>query len=114
MTIPPKITTEDQVYVYAWANNERRAELKGRECIVLVRGGKRTVLVQFLDTGEKVTTSERALRRVEWRTVTWNGVTARYTPRELTVMSRHRDRASRAELLFVHALKSALEAKIIG
>lgn len=54
-----------QVYVYAWGNNSRRAELKGRRCIVEVRGGRlRTVLVRFLDTGERVTTSARALREV--------------------------------------------------
>lgn len=51
-------------YVYAWGNNARRAELKGRRCVIEVRGGSmRTVLVRFLDTGERVTTSVRALRR---------------------------------------------------
>lgn len=49
-------------YVYAWGNNPRRAELKGRRCVVEARGRMRTVLVRFLDTGERVTTSERALR----------------------------------------------------
>ena len=52
-----------QVYVYAWGNNERRAALKGRRCVIEARGGMRTVLVRFLDTGERVTTSIRALRR---------------------------------------------------
>ena len=51
-------------YVYSWGNNERRAELKGRHCVVEARGAMRTVLVRFLDTGERVTTSERALRPV--------------------------------------------------
>lgn len=51
------------VYVYAWGNNTRRAELKGRRCVIEARGAMRTVLVRFLDTGERVTSSARALRR---------------------------------------------------
>ena len=50
------------VYVYAWGNNERRAKLKGRRCVVEARGALGTVLVRFLDTGERLTTSSRALR----------------------------------------------------
>jgi hypothetical protein len=53
----------DQVYVYVWGKNARSAELKGRECIVLVRGTMNSALVQFLDTGEKVVISRSALRR---------------------------------------------------
>ena len=49
--------------VYAWGNNERRAQLQGRECVVLARGRMNTILVQFLDTGEKVTTSRFAVKR---------------------------------------------------
>ena len=49
-------------YVYAWGNNARRAQLKGRRCVVEARGALGTVLVRFLDTGERVTTSRRALR----------------------------------------------------
>jgi hypothetical protein len=50
------------VYVFAWGNNPRRAELKGRRCVVETRGRMSTVLVRFLDTGERVTCSFRALR----------------------------------------------------
>lgn len=52
------------VYIYAWGNNPRRAELKGRRCVIEARGQMRTILVRFLDTGERVTTSARAVRRV--------------------------------------------------
>ena len=52
------------VYVYAWGNNARRAELKGRRCVVEARGRMDTVLVRFLDSGERVTTSRLALRRI--------------------------------------------------
>jgi hypothetical protein len=51
-----------RVYVYAWGNNERRTALKGRRCVIEARGALGTVLVRFLDTGERVTTSRRALR----------------------------------------------------
>jgi hypothetical protein len=50
-------------YVYAWGNNPRRAELKGRTCRLVASGAMGTVLVEF-DGGERVTTSRRALRRV--------------------------------------------------
>ena len=53
------------MHVYAWENNPRRAELKGRRCVVEARGRMGTVLVRFLDTGERVTTSYRALRTEE-------------------------------------------------
>lgn len=52
------------VYVYAWGNNARRAELKGRRCVVEARGRMDTVLVRFLESGERVTTGRRALRRI--------------------------------------------------
>jgi hypothetical protein len=54
------------VYRYAWGDNPRRAQLKGRLCVVVADGGKmRTVLVEFPDTGERVATSARALRRAD-------------------------------------------------
>lgn len=49
--------------VFAWGNNPRRAELKGRVCIVVVPRAKMgSVLVEFTDTGERVVTSYRAIR----------------------------------------------------
>lgn len=51
------------IYVYAWGNNSRRADLKGRECVIEATGALGTALVRFMDTGERVTTSRRALRR---------------------------------------------------
>jgi hypothetical protein len=55
------------VYVYVWGNNECRAALKGRRCVVEARGAMGTVLVRFLDTEERVTTSSRALRVARFR-----------------------------------------------
>lgn len=51
------------VYEFAWGNNEARAAMKGRKCRILAKGTKGTVLIEFLDTGERTTTSFRALRR---------------------------------------------------
>ena len=51
-------------HVYAWGNNERRAALKGRKCVVEATGRMNTVLVRFVDTGERVTTSRRAIRPI--------------------------------------------------
>jgi hypothetical protein len=54
----------ERIYVYAWGNNARRRALQGRRCRILARGRMSTVLVEFIDDGERVTTSSRALRRV--------------------------------------------------
>lgn len=59
-----------KVYVYAWGNNERRMQLKGRHCEIEARGALGTVLVRFLDSGERVTTSSRALRSASFGTET--------------------------------------------
>jgi hypothetical protein len=58
---PP--SAAEPVYSFAWGNNPRRAELRGRSCVILVRGAMGSVLVRFVDTGEQVVTSGRALRR---------------------------------------------------
>lgn len=55
--------------VYAWGNNERRAELKGRRCRIVARGTRmRSVELEF-ENGDRVITSERAVRSVkgDWR-----------------------------------------------
>jgi len=51
-------------YVYFWGNNPVRAALKGRRCRLLVSGARNTVLIEMCDTGERVTTSRRALRKL--------------------------------------------------
>ena len=55
----------DNIYEYRWGNNPVRAKLKGRRCKVIARGKMRTCTVKFLDTGEVVSTSQRALRNVK-------------------------------------------------
>lgn len=60
----PVNAPHETLYVFVWGNNRRRAPLKGRRCVVEARGAMSTVLVRFLDTGERMTTSRRALRRI--------------------------------------------------
>jgi hypothetical protein len=61
----PRKVRQEQIHTFVWGNNPRRAELKGRRCRVLARGRMGTVLVEFLDSGERVTTSHRAIRLVQ-------------------------------------------------
>ena len=49
---------------YAWGNNPRRAELKGRRCHIVAKGRMGTVLLEF-DNGERVTSSYRAVRTAD-------------------------------------------------
>ena len=49
---------------YAWGNNPRRAELKGRRCRILAVGKMNTVMVEF-ENGERAAISRRALRRLQ-------------------------------------------------
>ncbi len=49
-------------YVYAWGNNTKRAEMKGRRCEILHMLSRSSVHIRF-DNGQEVITSRRALRR---------------------------------------------------
>ena len=52
----------DFPYVYAWGNNERRAEFKGKRCRITATGtSMRSVEVEF-ENGDRLITSRRALR----------------------------------------------------
>jgi hypothetical protein len=53
-----------ELLVYSWGNNEKRATLKGRECHVLIQGKKRSVMIEFIDNGQREIVSFRALRKV--------------------------------------------------
>ena len=55
----------ERLYIYGWGNNPRRRRLQGRCCRIVARGAMNTVLIEFLDNGERVTTSTRALRRID-------------------------------------------------
>ena len=55
----------EQLYRYHWGNNPTRAKLKGRICRVLKSGGMNTIMLEFLDNGERVSSSRQAIRRVK-------------------------------------------------
>ena len=51
------------LYVYAWGNNEKRKTLRGRECVILHRLKKNSVIVEFVDNGQRECVSRYALRK---------------------------------------------------
>ena len=53
------------VYQYAWKNNPVREKLYGRKCVVLGRGKKNSILIQFLDDGEKHVVSRNSVRKAK-------------------------------------------------
>lgn len=55
----------EALYTYEWGNTPERAALKGRRCRIVARGAKGTVLLEFVDTGTRVTSSFRALRKAQ-------------------------------------------------
>lgn len=54
---------DEQLYVYRWGNNEKRATMKGRICRVLGRGQMNSCLIEFVDNGQCEVTSRNALRK---------------------------------------------------
>jgi len=52
------------IYLYAWGNNAKRKQMKGRRCEVLHRLSKGSVHIRF-ENGQEEITSSRALRRIE-------------------------------------------------
>lgn len=50
-----------RVMRFRWGNNARRAELQHRSCVILAHGAMGSVLVEFIDTAERVVCSRRAL-----------------------------------------------------
>ena len=53
------------LYRYAWKNNPKRKELYGRELIILARGKKGSILVEFTDNGQREIISHYALKKVK-------------------------------------------------
>lgn len=57
------MSSKEHLYRYCWGNNSERAKMKGRICRVLVRGKMNTAMIEFVDTGYRVSISRNALRR---------------------------------------------------
>ena len=56
-------------YRFTWANNPKRAALKGRVCRKIATGRMRSVLVEFIDNGQREIVDRYALRRCEGKKV---------------------------------------------
>ena len=52
------------LFIYAWGNNPVRSRWKGRVVRLIAAGARNTVMIEDVETGERMTTSRRALRRV--------------------------------------------------
>ncbi len=50
-------------YLYRWSNNEKRRQMKGRECIVIVRGRANSALIEFTDNKQREIISRNAIRK---------------------------------------------------
>ena len=53
----------EQLYVFCWANNPKRATLKGRVCKVLYRGKMNSALIEFIDNNQREIVSRNSLRK---------------------------------------------------
>jgi hypothetical protein len=53
-----------QLYYFAWGNNEKRETMKGRVCRVLARGKKNSIMIEFVDNGQREIVSRNSVRRV--------------------------------------------------
>ena len=51
------------MYKYIWGNNEKRKTLKDRFCNVLARGKKNSILIEFIDNGQKEVVSRYSVRK---------------------------------------------------
>ena len=58
-------TMSGVTYTYEWANNSKRATMKGRPCRILHTLSRGSVYIEFTDDGQKEVTSRRALRRAK-------------------------------------------------
>lgn len=57
------LVNTEQIYIYAWGNNEKRATLKGRECIVVARGKMNSIMIQFTDNKQREIVSRYSIRK---------------------------------------------------
>jgi len=55
----------EQTYIYAWGNNPKRATMKGRTCRVLARLKKNSIVIEFLDDGQREVVSRNSIRKVK-------------------------------------------------
>lgn len=52
-----------KVYEYVWGNNEKRKTMKGRLCKIVEHLGFHSILIEFLDNGQREVISLNAIRK---------------------------------------------------
>jgi len=55
----------EQMYYFAWGNNSKRKMMKGRFCKVLARGKKNSIMIEFVDNGQREIVSRNSIRKVK-------------------------------------------------
>lgn len=55
----------EQLYRYHWKQGAVQAKWKGRIVRLIASGARNTVAIEDVETGERMTTSRRALRRIK-------------------------------------------------
>ena len=53
------------IYIFAWGNNPKRAELKGRPCKILAQGALNSCEAIFVDTGQCEIVKHQALHTIK-------------------------------------------------
>lgn len=52
------------LYKFIWGNNEKRKTLQGRLCNLISAGKMNSVLIEFIDNGQKEVVSRRSIRKL--------------------------------------------------
>jgi len=52
------------MYMYVWKNNKKRELLHGRICKVIAKGTKNSIMIEFLDTGQREIVSRYSIRKI--------------------------------------------------
>jgi len=46
-----------------WGNNSKRKTLRGRDCVILARGAKNSIMIEFVDNKQREIVSRYSVRR---------------------------------------------------
>ena len=50
-------------YIYWWTNSAKRMTMKNRICKVIARGKMNSILIEFLDNGQREIVSANSIRK---------------------------------------------------
>lgn len=53
-----------KMYKYIWGNNEKRITMKGRICNLISVGKMNSILIEFIDNGQREIVSKRSIRKL--------------------------------------------------